>query len=306
MAQGFVKSLNLLESGNESDVGVLENLAGTGITEDIVLFSGNLRRLSTLEANAYSYDSSTGDLVVTREGRVAFSNRTRVFNGSTEYVVFSSNGLDRFRVRLATSTSTNDDDNSVEITGDITRSNAVTTDNIINMSVDRRPTVSENAVSIDDDSGDVGGSDGGVFNSTSIAANYGYANEAIGLYYYRLSNIPVTYQESVFSKRVTISGGLRITNDSNQDVTQSTAPGIFIVSADGNKIRAFSDTSNPWTPSGTFLETDSSRIAVGRLVLNNPNFVGLSTNSESGSTNDYTHKMKVEIDGEPYYLLLKS
>ena len=302
MAQGFVKSLNLIESGNASDVGILENLAGTGITEDITLFSGNLRRFSTLEANAYAYDSTTGDLVVTREGRVAFSNRTRVFNDSSEYIVFSSNGLDRFRVRLATSTSTNDDDNSVDITGDITRSDAITAENIINLSADRPSVISENAVSIDA-GGEAGG---GVFDSTSIATNYEYANEAIGLYYYRLNNIPVTYQESSFDKPIKVTGGLRITNDSNQDVTQPTAPGIFIVSADGNTIRAFSDTSNPWGVNGSYLETDSTRIGVGKLVLNNPNFTGLSTTSESGSTNDYTHKMKVEIDGEPFYLLLKS
>ena len=49
MAQGFVKNLNLVESASElSDSGILNNLGGLGIADDLRLFDGNLRFTSRL------------------------------------------------------------------------------------------------------------------------------------------------------------------------------------------------------------------------------------------------------------------
>lgn len=49
MAQGFVKNLNLVESASElSDSGILNNLGGLGIADDLRIFDGNLRFKSRL------------------------------------------------------------------------------------------------------------------------------------------------------------------------------------------------------------------------------------------------------------------
>ena len=59
MAQGFVRSNNLAESDTgSSDAGILDNLGGAGITEDIRLFDGNFRAQSVLTSADYIIDGS--------------------------------------------------------------------------------------------------------------------------------------------------------------------------------------------------------------------------------------------------------
>lgn len=67
MAQGFVRNLNLVESSTKtSDIQILDNLGGVGISNDIILFSGNSKIKSALQndpdalsTQTYSYEGLT-------------------------------------------------------------------------------------------------------------------------------------------------------------------------------------------------------------------------------------------------------
>jgi hypothetical protein len=308
MAQGYVKSLNLLEADTEKDRGIFENIGGPGITNDIQLFSGNARKVEELYADDYEIDGNT--VVVTGDGCIAFSNRTLVYHNTTQYQVVNSNALDRFQLRTI-------DGYSIFIpTGTLTRSDYVTFDNLSNMSATRLEVNRDSSASITSDS--VGVNDEtGIYNLRSISENYDIIEEGIGIYYYKKSRIPLTYEESSFDKRINFNGNIRITNVAN--ITQSeSSPGLFIKGPAGS-VRAFSDTSNPWSDEiAGKLSTTSNNSAVYDLVLNEPNLV-LPTSqihSESGSASNYTHKMKVSVKSgsheddatsyETYYILLST
>jgi len=301
MAQGFVKSLNLLESGSESDAGIFENIGGAGIVPDLRLFSGNLRKTSSLLASEFTVVGD--DVVVTGDGRVPFSNRTEVLVGSTFYTVGESNGIDRFKLYASNGS-------IFDPTGqDIIRSDAVSFQNLANMSVDRLPT-NRDAGTGATVSGVGGGQDDetGIYDLRSISANYAIIEEGLGIYRYKKGRIPLTFEDSFFNRRVTFNGNIRITNDANLTQGPDT-PGLFIQGPDG-AVRAFSDTSNPWeeVASGAKLETTANNSSVFRLVLNSPNLIVPTTEigPEATVTNagDYTHKMKVEVNGEVFYALL--
>lgn len=311
MAQGFVKSLNLLESEAEGDAGIFNNIGGEGIVNDLRLFSGNLKKESVLLASEYTTDGNI--IIVTADGRVPFSNRTIVVHNAQEYKVVRSNALDRFE--LVDSSGTN-----FVPTGDLTRSDAVTFENLSNMSVTRlvavrdtgtsSSTAASGSTAIDDESG--------IYNLRTIAANYSVIEEGIGIYYYKKNRIPLTYEDSSFDKRLTFKGNIRITNSGNEPQSAD-SPGLFIKGPTGS-VRAFSDTSNPWTenPTGSKLQTTANNTSAYSLVLNGPNVV-LPTSqivSESGDAQNYTHKMKVMVKSgshddpnssyETFYILLST
>ena len=79
MAQGFVIDLNLIESDTgDLDRGILDNLCGTNITTVLLLFDGNFRFISKLSPSDYTYDATSGVITVTGEGKVAFSDGTKI------------------------------------------------------------------------------------------------------------------------------------------------------------------------------------------------------------------------------------
>ena len=97
MAQGYVKSLNLLESDSASDAGILENIGGAGIVADMQLLSGNLSRVSTVPASAYT--TSGNKITMTGDGYVAFANRNVVIHAGAKYTVTASDGELEFELR---------------------------------------------------------------------------------------------------------------------------------------------------------------------------------------------------------------
>jgi len=306
MAQGFVKSLNLLETPSDADRGILNNLGGEGIVDDIRLFSGNLKKTSSLLASEYTTDGNV--IIVTGDGRVPFSNRTVVRHSNVDYTVTASNAVDRFELRDSSG-------NPFVPTSDLVRSDAVTFENLSNMNVTRRVAVQD----VGSSSGATDASDtseSGIYNLRSIASNYSIIEEGLAIYYYKKSRIPLTYEDSSFSRRLTFTGNIRITNVDN--VAQSTtSPGLFI-KGPGGSVRAFSDVSNPWSenPTGSKLETTANNAAAYDLVLNGPDLIVPTSEiqSESGNAGDYTHKMKVMVKSgshddtnssyETFYLLL--
>ena len=88
-------------------------------------------------------------------------------------------------------------------------------------------------------------------------------------------------------------------------LSDAKSPGIFI-----GDTRAFSSDNNPWSIDGTDLQTDSHEVSVGELFFaNNITITGIGADYASGSEVDvtsFTHKVPVTINGETYYLLLKT
>ena len=337
MAQGFVKSLNLSESDAVSDENIFNNLAGAGIVEDIRLFAGNSEKKTTVPWGAsnvedgeiyWEMDDDNWVYIKRKgenEGTVPFSNRTRLLiNGSRDYVVSDSDGFTRFKIRnLGDNTVVTD----VIEENDLVREDTVTFSNMNFMNLTRLETIVDSGQEAGGGS-DTLSTDNGVDTSLtdiySIGENFNLADNALALYFYKKSRIPRTYEESIFDKRVVFDGALRITNTEGVIPVQgeSTAPGLYIV-AGTNAVRAFSDTSNPWyeessaqnSANGSGLATDATRAQVSSLTLEDPNFrnpnsATFGVVSESGdiahnASTNRIYKMKVRVNGETFYLLLK-
>lgn len=307
MAQGYVKSLNLLEADAEADRGIFDNIAGPGISNDIQLFSGNLKKTSVLAAGEYAV--SNGVVTVTADGRVPFSNRTIVTHNGRNYKVVLSDGQTQFRLIDVLNGST------LTPTMDLIRSDAVTFENLANMDAERIEAVRDSGAGLSTTDNN---NEAGIYNLRTIAQNYEVIEEGLGIYFYKKSRIPLTFKDSSFNRRLEFAGNIRITNSANLPQS-TTSPGLFIKGPAG-AVRAFSDTSNPWTEvsSGAKLETTANHAAVYSLVLNGPNLV-LPTSqihTESGDARNYTHKMKVSVKSgshddpnssyETFYILLST
>lgn len=327
MAQGFVRTLNFQESKNASlDRGILDNLGGGTVTNDILLFDGNSQGISKLLGADYT--QTGGTVTVTGEGKVAFSDGTKVsiagsgFAGASSFVyeVFNSNGIDKFQVKNAGGSTVNP-------SGTLRRSNFVSRENLANLSVKRLVT----SPSSQDGAGGVGSSGGDVFNSFSANAQTQYIEEQAALFYYKRSRTPRNYELSTFSTAVKFSGTITIISSTATSTTEpsDTSPGLFIVDASApsvDPVRAFSDSSNPWTQVATStangaLHTDENAAQANTLFFdpvsgNTPNFecvtesgssanliVTLASGSEI-AVSTATHKLPIVVNGETYFLLL--
>ena len=300
MAQGFVRSNNLSESVTPtSDRNILDNLGGVNITQDILLFDGNTAFKSQLVNNSAEsrtdftvFDDTTEnnfksvktDLI---NNKRAFSNGTRISidDGVDEYpfLVVDSNGVDEFRLVLATKTIPYALQDYAQVWNDIsditnvtlTRKDTITVENIVNMSRPRIPTKdvlpdeeevggtddSEGDASGNDEGGSLGG-DGDVGGAVGLYDNYGtydqigYISGSIGRLEAKKTRTILTDRSSFFDTVLRFKGNVRITND-DIDGDSSTpvqiynngtnAPGLFIYNtATGGEIRAFSGSDNPW------------------------------------------------------------
>lgn len=317
MAQGFVRDLNFQESDTGAlDRGILDNLGGINITDDLLLFDGNTKFRAKLLAADYSVANNI--VTVTGEGKVAFSDGTKLSltaNPNTfNHTVFNSNGVDKFQVK-------NSSNSTITPSGILRRNDTVTAINLGNLSVKRLQTssASTSGVSADADSG------GDVFNQFTINSQVAYIESQIGLFYYKRGRIPRNYELSTFSQKINFEGSLTIKDSAatGSSTPTNSTPGLFIVDAnapDTVPVRAFSDSSNPWSEVTNALHTDEDN-AVANVLNFSPagSYAGDTPNIESvnaaGSgvtllvtTNTAvsaaTKKLAVQINGEPFFLLL--
>lgn len=84
------------------------------------------------------------------------------------------------------------------------------------------------------------------------------------------------------------------------------SPGVFI-----GTTRAFSSDNNPWSEVGSALQTSSTEVSVGELNFDNSAgtiiIEGITVDSDSSVlATTFTHKLPVVINGETYYLLLRT
>ena len=320
MAQGFVRDLNLIESDTGAlDRGILDNLGGPNITNDLLLFDGNFKFISKLQSDHYTYDASADVTTVTGEGKVAFSDGTQISFGDDptnfEYVVHSSNGIDKFRIY-------NSLGQVVAPNGDLRRNDGVSFQNLSNLSSKRLEVSTSSSTGVSDDSG---ASD--LFNEFTSGEQVDYISSQLGIYYYKRGRVPLTFEDSSFTPAVTFRGQVMIV-DSTATISStpdSNSPGLFIIDANNpsaGAIRAFSDASNPWSdavsgvlstteissePNVLALNPDSTYSGITSSTV--PNIVDSSSSllvTETISTSTATHKLPVLVNGQQYFILLAS
>lgn len=312
MAQGYIQILNLRESDSEAkDTNALNNLGGTGIANDIRLFSNNLLNKTTITASSFTVDGNKYVVLNTSIYQTAFSNRTTVTHNGETLTVVNSNGVDRFRLK---------DADGVIITPnpsfDIVRSDIVRLTNIVNLipsgiPTDQTATVlsDEGSISVSESSISIAGQS---TDRITLEELFARIEGTIDKYRYDRTFSIVTDTPQEFNRRLRYRSTITVTNDNAVDLptsqgTTDNAPGIFIAS-DTDAQRAFSNNNNPWSSTvlgSGYMLTSASKATISTLIVTNPDFESLSTSTilPSDVVDDYTHKIETLINGETYYLL---
>ena len=300
--QGYRKDLNLDET--TVDTQALNNLAGAGIANDIRIIQNNLRNTSSL---AYS-SNSNGFFVFPESVEAIFTNDdvvsvgTTVSIGSTtlqpsiDYYICNSNGETQFKIST-TSSSSAVGVSTISISGtpspvafDIIRKNPVHKENLRNFIV---PEV-QDALGEFSWTSNLNGS----FDST--AGNIDTAKYFIDKKYRNLSDT-TTDREIKYEGTVTSADPANL-NQNTIGLADAKSPGVFI-----GDTRAFSSNDQPWTETGSSLQTSSSEVSVGDLTfLGDIKIEGISPVNHASPVDvaNWTHKMPVTIDGVTYYILL--
>ena len=300
--QGYRKDLNLDET--TIDTQALNNLAGAGIAADLRIIQNNLRNTSSL---AYS-SNSNGFFVFPESVEAIFTNDdvvsvgTTVSIGSTtlepsiDYYVCNSNGETEFKISTTSSTSAVGV-STITISGtpspvafDIVRKNPVHKENLRNYIV---PEVQDGVGEFSWPS-DLNGD----FDNTAV--NIDSAKYFIDKKYRNLSDT-TTDREVKYEGTVTSADPANL-NTGTSGLSDPKSPGVYI-----GDTRAFSSNDQPWTETGSSLQTSSSEVSVGDLTfLGDIKIEGITTVDHSSAVDvaNWTHKMPVTIDGVTYYILL--
>ena len=300
--QGYRKDLNLDET--TVDTQALNNLAGAGIAADLRIIQNNLRNTSTLAYNSisngfFTFPESveaifTNDDVVSVGTTVSIGSTT--LQPSIDYYICNSNGETQFKIST-TSSSSAVGVSTISISGtpspvafDIVRKNPVHKENLRNYIA---PEV-QDAVGQFSWTGDLNGT----FDST--AANIDTAKYFIDKKYRNL-NDTTTDREIKYEGTVTSSDPAKL-NTGLSGLADAKSPGVFI-----GDTRAFSSNDQPWTETGSSLQTSSSEVSVGDLTfLGDVKIEGINPINHASPVDvaNWTHKMPVTIDGVTYYILL--
>ena len=300
--QGYRKDLNLDET--TVDIQALNNLAGAGIAGDIRIIQNNLRNTSTL---AYS-SNSNGFFVFPESVEAIFTNDdvvsvgTTVSIGSTtlqpsiDYYICNSNGETEFKISTTSSTS-DVGVSTITISGtpspvafDIIRKNPVNKENLRNYIA---PEV-QDAVGEFSWPGDING------DLDTTAANIDTAKYFIDKKYRNL-NDTTTDREVKYEGTVTSADPANL-NTGLSGLADAKSPGVFI-----GDTRAFSSNDQPWTETGSSLQTSSSEVSVGDLTfLGDVKIEGITPVNHASPVDvaNWTHKLPVTIYGVTYYILL--
>ena len=300
--QGYRRDLNLDETTNDTQA--LNNLAGAGIAADVRVLQNNLRNESTLTYESISngfftfsepvQSIFTNDDVVSVASTVSFASTS--LQPSVDYYICNSNGETQFKISTTSSTSSVGV-STISISGtpspaafDIVRKNPVHKENLINYIMPEvQDAFGEFSWTSDiNNSFDVAG-------SNVDTAKYFISKK------YRNFNDTTTDREIKYEGSVTSADPANL-NSGTSGLSDPKSPGVFI-----GDTRAFSSNDQPWTETGSSLQTSSSEVSVGDLTfLGDINIEGISHIAQSSNVNvtSYTHKLPVVIDGVTYYLLL--
>ena len=309
--QGFLKSLNLLETPN--DTTAINNLAGAGIAGDLRIIQNNLRNISTISVTSSNIPVSgefftypNNEFVFTNDDIVGVSVNVNV--GSTElfvgtnYFVCNSNGETQFKLSFTPSSGGGSTGVNTITVGtnsgynfNLIRKDAVTEQNLINYI---QPDIQDTEV--------FSYLSGGTLNSTMTATASN--NETAAFFItkkYRVDEDRTIPKDIKFEGTVIIKDPVAL-NANIAGLANEKSPGVFI-----GTTRAFSSDNNPWSEVGSALQTSSTEVSVGELNFDNSAgtiiIEGITADSDSSVlATTFTHKLPVVINGETYYLLLRT
>lgn len=311
MAQGFVQSLNLFESNTrDKDSSILDNLGGPGISDDIALFTNNLRNVDLLRpGDINSNDPSTTIFRIVSDSKIAFTNGTLVTINDVEYKVVNSNAETVFElervgdeVKLTVG----------ELDGNIIRSTAVTFDNIANLNPTSYPTINVPTEEIQEAQQAFVKTERQVLLEKVRTLDYkstgiGYLaaiDEFNARFEYLKSIATFKNAETTINKELRVKNSIFITNKDDVDVTDPDAPGAFISNAFGQVARIGGNNINPWELDASKTTTVASSTSIGNLIVDNLHIegVGVETIPEGPAIN-FTHRIPVIINNTEYNLL---
>ena len=301
--QGYRKDLNLDET--TVDTQALNNLAGAGIAGDLRIIQNNLRNTSTLAYNSnsngfFTFPDSieaifTNDDVVSVGTTVSIGSTT--LQPSIDYFICNSDGESQFKISTTSSTSAIGV-STITISGtpspvafDIIRKNPVHKENLRNYIVPE----------IQDALGEFSWDTNVNSQFDSAAGNIDSGKYFIGRKYQNGFDL-TTDREVKYEGTVTSADPANL-NSGTSGLADSKSPGVFI-----GDTRAFSSNDQPWTETGSSLQTQSSEVSVGDLTfIGDVKIEGISATNQSPSVNptDYTHKLPIVINGVTYFALLK-
>lgn len=300
--QGYRKDLNLVETVIDQDA--LDNLGGAGISQDLSIIQNNLRNISTVSyssiSNGFFDFGSSSTFVFTNDDVVTVSADVNVGSSSltagTQYYVCNSNAESRFKL---STTPSSVGLNTITVTSVsptnfyFIRNDAVHQSNLINFI---KPDIQDTA----EFSYLGGASVNGAFDSSQ--SNNDVAKYLINTKYKTNQDVTSTLNEFKYEGVVTVNDPVALNIDS-AGLSNAKSPGVFI-----GDTRAFSSDNNPWTQVGTALSTLSSEVSVGELFFSNDIYItGIGTElGSSTAVTTFTHKIPAVINGETYYLLLKT
>lgn len=307
--QGFAIAKNLSESTLDEDV--ISNLAGSPVGNDIKLFFNNTKNTSTLTVTPAEI---TGSTITFNDPNLfsVFSNKTKVSVLSATYYVKNSDGLTTFQ--LSTSPTLSDTVASPP-TGLYVRSDEVTQDNLSNYSAVRREAGGSSTQTQNNEFFSEGVSV--LFSSLTPRELLEQVDANIDAYRFRVAKTLSKTTNFLGLKSLRSTGVVIIKDpdDVNSGGFNDNSPGLFIYDKTSNSaIRAFSSNQNPWEGLASYIQTVSTDITVGRLVLDNttggivfelkdPAIKSTVTSAVVRTT--FTHKLPITINGELYNLCLR-
>lgn len=337
--QGFVKSANLKE--NELDRNAINNLGEAPIADDISLFINNTKNESVLDIFEDEYDRITGRITIINATQELAAARASVFtNGDRVRIERTDGTVERDNLYIANS----DGETQFEFATDVDLNNqytlslrddfkvvrydTVTLDNFAQLGVQESTASFSSGLATGDS--DINSGDGTV---TAVEEEDTYNTRFGGIYEYLdvakyLAKKKFVIDEDVASDDQFATEGTFTIQDPADTILDvgitNDTPGIFITDPNSSvlniqRIRAFSDTSNPWEETGSstgslatstgVLQTGAISAQAGTLKLNAGIKVdGITADTSSGNINAtyFSHKIKVVINGIDYFLCLNA
>lgn len=327
--QGFVRSGNLIE--NTQDRNALNNLGTAPIADDISLFINNNQNVSTITVKLSEWDRISGLVTITNNNAEEVRERSAVFTNADpvrlEYIDGTLIERDLFirdsdgeRV-FGFATNVNlDDDYNFTPTGNfvVIRSDAVVLANLTFLGVEN--TTASFSSGLEGGDGDDDGGAFGIIDNLSFNEAFQEIYQYLDIAKYQADRKFVEDQNVNTDDNFALEGTFKIRDPGNTIVEEglsSSSPGLYITDPESpitriTKIRAFSDTNNPWEPlnvSGiNYLSTPAATVTAGDLKLNNGwDVTGITPLDQSGGVNaaNFTHKAPINVNGVTYFLCLR-
>jgi hypothetical protein len=320
--QGFITVANLQE--NELDRQAINNLATSPIADDISLFINNLKNESRIEIKAEEYDRIEGLVTIVNTTSEESQLRSAVFTNKDRVRIERTNGtviadnlyIARSNGETIFSFATNESLTNEYVFAPtenfvVVRNDSVTLDAISFLGAQE----STASLSTGLGTGENANEGSSVDLTNSYANRFGEIYEYLDIAKFLAKSKFVNDQNVAANVDFAMEGTFTIRDPADTIINEgvgANSPGLYITDPGSpvtniQKIRAFSDTFNPWEDNVTKLTTQAISATAGDLKLNQGLTVtGVTPLTESGNVSNvtFTHKIKVNVDGIDYFLCL--